>query len=68
MLIRDLDIRRSHFRSANVRTREGGGTTKGYDVIVATRRTHPELVERLQRLSGWRLLYADSNGAAFVRS
>jgi hypothetical protein len=39
----------------------------GYDVLVASRSAHPELVANLKRLTGWRLLLADSDGIALVR-
>jgi hypothetical protein len=39
----------------------------GYDVLVASRRAHPELVANLERLTGWRQLLTDSDGIALVR-
>jgi hypothetical protein len=44
------------------------GATDGYDVILATRRSHPGLVRRLHRLRAWTPVYEDRKGAVFVRT
>jgi hypothetical protein len=55
------------FSYLNVATPDWLAATKGYDVLVASRGDRPALVSRLSTLSGWRTLYADQDGAAFVR-
>ena len=39
-----------------------------YDVLVASRKGNPNLVARLEKLSGWRIIAADEQGIALVRA
>jgi hypothetical protein len=39
-----------------------------YDVLVASRKENPNLVARLEKLKGWRIIATDEEGIALVRS
>jgi hypothetical protein len=39
-----------------------------YDVLVASRKGNPNLVARLEKLSGWRIIAVDEQGIALVRA
>jgi len=43
------------------------GLAARYDVLVASRKENPNLVARLEKLSGWRTIAADEEGIALVR-
>jgi hypothetical protein len=43
------------------------GLAARYDVLVASRKENPNLVARLEKLSGWRPIAADEEGIALVR-
>jgi hypothetical protein len=44
------------------------GLADSYDVLVASRKENPNLVARLERLSGWRVIADDEQGIALVRA
>jgi hypothetical protein len=44
------------------------GLADSYDVLVASRTENPNLVARLERLSGWRVIADDEQGIALVRA
>jgi hypothetical protein len=54
------------FQYIGVMTPDWLAAADGYDVLVASRSSHPELVGRLERAPGWRTLYADEEGIALV--
>ena len=54
------------FQYIGVMTPDWLDATRRYDVLLASRSTHPELVKHLERLPGWRMLYADDEGVALV--
>jgi hypothetical protein len=41
---------------------------RSYDVLVASRKENPNLVARLEKLSGWRIIAADEEGIALARA
>jgi hypothetical protein len=42
--------------------------TEGYDVLVVSRRDHPELARALTGLAGWHAIEDDSQGVTLVRN
>jgi hypothetical protein len=55
------------FAFVGVMTPDWDAAMAGYDVVVASRAAHPRLVDRLERLRGWRAVYADDRGIVLAR-
>lgn len=55
------------FAFVDVMTPDWDAAMAGYDVVVASRAAHPRLVDRLERLRGWRAVYADDRGIVLAR-
>jgi hypothetical protein len=63
----DRELKR-WFRYMTVTGRNWPAATAGYEVLVVSRRDHPELASALIGLAGWRVIEDDPQGLALVRS
>jgi hypothetical protein len=59
---------RRWFRFISVTGTNWMDAARGYDLVVVSRRDHPELARALEREPGWTSLYSDDDGLAVVRS
>jgi hypothetical protein len=50
-----------------VRARSWQRVMRGYDLVVVSRREHPQLAAALARLPGWRVVYQDDTGLVIER-